>query len=55
MAAAQRGDLDIVRFLLERGADINARNDYGKTACRLAAADHRDEVVAFLREQGGEM
>ncbi|NCD22468.1 MAG: ankyrin repeat domain-containing protein, partial [Spartobacteria bacterium] len=53
MAAAKGGHLEIVRFLLERGADVNARNEYGKTPLCLAALDHRDDVVACLQQRGG--
>ncbi len=63
--AASRGRAGIVRLLLARGADVNARNAIGKTALSMAlhaevfvsprdyrTAEHRD-VVRLLRAAGG--
>lgn len=46
--AIRRGDVQIVRALLEQGTDVDARDRYGQTALMLAAhAGHR-EVVEIL-------
>jgi ankyrin repeat protein len=36
MAASHNGHTDVVKFLLEKGADVNAKNKYGDTALRNA-------------------
>ena len=47
-SAIRRGDVDIVRKLLDRGQDINAFDRHGQTAIMLSAhAGHR-EVVELL-------
>lgn len=63
--AASRGRAGVVRLLLARGADVNARNAIGKTALAMAllaevfvspsdyrTVEHR-EVVRLLRATGG--
>src|SRR5262249_45943555 len=45
--AAQSGRPAVVRFLLERGADVNAMGDGGKAL--LNAAKNNAEVVALIR------
>ncbi len=63
--AAARGRREAVALLLERGADVNARNGVGKTALGLAmlannfarprdylAADH-DAVIRLIVDAGG--
>jgi ankyrin repeat protein len=47
-SAIRRGDVEIVRELLDRGQDINACDRHGQTAIMLSAhAGHR-EVVELL-------
>lgn len=46
--AAERGDLEMVRFLIERGADTQAKKRNGATAVDLAAQHGHWEVVRFL-------
>lgn len=46
--AIKSGDIRIVRDLLDRGADVNARNHYGQTALMLAAHAGYSEVVEIL-------
>jgi ankyrin repeat protein len=46
--AIKRGDLGIIRDLLERGADVDARDRYGQTGLMLAAHAGYGEVVETL-------
>jgi ankyrin repeat protein len=50
--AAGEGHLDIVKLLLEHGADINARSAFRVTPLALAARDRQTEVAAFLISKG---
>ena len=50
--AVKRGDLPFVLDLLQRGADVDARDRYGQTALMLAAhAGHREVVEALIGQQ----
>ena len=47
--AIKRGDVQIVLDLLERGADVDARDRYGQTGLMLAAhAGHREVVETLI-------
>ncbi|XP_065333887.1 ankyrin-3-like isoform X2 [Cloeon dipterum] len=48
MIAAGRGHLELVKLLLENGADINIRNDYGSLAFHAAAATGDLKTVEYL-------
>lgn len=48
--AIERGDENAVRGLIERGADVNARDRHGQTGLMLAAHAGRREVVEVLLE-----
>jgi glutaminase len=50
--AASTGDLDQVRALVGAGADPDLGDYDGRTPLHLAAAEGRDEVVAYLLELG---
>ncbi len=52
---ANRGSAEVVRLLIERKAEINARNDYGNTSLILAAREGNREVVAALVEAGADV
>jgi ankyrin repeat protein len=45
-------DLDLVRLLLERGADPNRGNDYGWTKLHQAGYSNRRELAALMLEAG---
>ncbi|HOD75396.1 MAG TPA: ankyrin repeat domain-containing protein [Syntrophorhabdaceae bacterium] len=52
LEASAKGDLAVVRSLLEKGADVNARTDMGETALHLASSE---EVVRVLIEHGADV
>ena len=55
MTAARAGNVDAVRLLLDRGADVNAREKYkGQTALMWAAAERHPAVVKLLLDRGAD-
>ena len=42
----------MVTLLVERGADLNARDSRGDTALAVAAANGHNRAVALLRDLG---
>jgi ankyrin repeat protein len=56
MAAADEGHIDIVRLLIDWGADINAkRKDDGYTALMIASYKGRADIVKLLIECGAKV
>ena len=52
MAAARSGKVDAAKRLLEAGADVNAKEDWGgQSALMWAAAQSQAEMVKFLASQ----
>lgn len=51
--AARRGHVDAVRYLLDAGADVNAKGGEGRTALKLAIG--REPIIDLLSEHGAEM
>jgi hypothetical protein len=52
LARAERGDVDTIKTLLERGADIHATDKQGETALMKAARLGNYPVVKLLIEHG---
>ncbi len=52
MMAARNGRPDIVRYLLEHGADVNATAADGNTPLSLAMKEEDQEMQALLKELG---
>ena len=52
IAAAATGERDEVQSLLDRGADVHARNDDGQTPLFLAAASGHSSLVETLLDAG---
>ena len=48
--AAEKGYLEIVKYLIENGANANATDVDGKTALTWAVEKGHSEVVKFLNE-----
>ena len=53
MKAAGQGHIEVVRFLVEQGADPNILNTQGQNALMFAAAGGHFAVVIFLLDSGG--
>jgi len=53
--AAARGDLERVRELIKRRADVNARDKDGRTPLHHAAYNGRLEVARLLVERGADV
>ena len=53
--AAGGGHIEVVRFLVENGADVNARDKGDDTALHDAAFEGHIEVVRFLLENGADV
>jgi ankyrin repeat protein len=52
MVAVQTGNIDIVKALLAKGADVNAKDSTGKTALLLATAAMRQDLIDLLKKAG---
>ncbi|MGD8367772.1 MAG: ankyrin repeat domain-containing protein [Desulfobacterales bacterium] len=52
MMAVDRDSLEVVRFLVENGADVNARAADGATALSKAKKKDADPIVEYLQQHG---
>jgi len=52
--AARNGDTEIVRLLIEHGADVNAANDFGHTVLYCAGGHGHVETLRLLLEAGAD-
>ena len=50
--AAGKGDVAAVKLLLGKGVSIDARNEDGTTALKLAGNAGKTDAAALLRERG---
>ncbi|WP_410542724.1 ankyrin repeat domain-containing protein [Wolbachia endosymbiont of Tetranychus urticae] len=50
--AAERGDIDEVKHLINEGADVNAKDVYEKTPLHWAAEKGHKEIVEILLKKG---
>src|SRR5262245_35091048 len=55
IAVAERGDTDAVRQLLQQGADVNARDERGRTPAMAATHANRVDTVAALIQAGADI
>lgn len=54
-AAVRAGDVAAVRAAVEKGADVNARNEYGVTALWIATSKDKLDVIEFLVSKGADV
>jgi serine/threonine-protein phosphatase 6 regulatory ankyrin repeat subunit B len=54
MIASERGHKEVVKLLLEKGADVNAKNKEGMTALKYASENGHKEIVELLKSYGAE-
>ena len=47
-----KGKAEIVRVLLDKGADINAKDNHGFTALGLAKRVRHEEIAQLLKAHG---
>lgn len=55
LVACEKGQKEVARALLTRGADASARNHQGETALHLAVKYASMEMIAWLMEQGADV
>ena len=55
IAAAERGELPVVRSLFREGARLDARDQRGRTALLAATQRNRIEVAKFLIQEGADV
>lgn len=53
--AAGNGDFEIVKLLIEKGADVDAVSELGWTALHKAAENDRREVQTYLLDRGADV
>ena len=54
LEAAQRGDVEVVRKLVDTGVDLNVRNDIERTALIVAALNGHAEIAQILIDAGAD-
>jgi ankyrin repeat protein len=52
--AAHNGHEAVVKLLLEKGAELESKDNYGQTLLSLAAQVGREALVMLLLEKGAE-
>lgn len=51
MAASEYGHIDIVKYLIEKGADVNAKEKYGSTVF-IYSGDNLELIKYFIEVKG---
>ncbi|WP_048197572.1 ankyrin repeat domain-containing protein, partial [Methanocaldococcus sp. FS406-22] len=53
--ACQEGDVEKVKELIKKGANVNAKNRFGGTPLQAAVVGNHIEVVKLLIENGADL
>jgi len=53
--ACSKGRLDVARFLVQHGADVNSTSPNGSTPLMMAAMSGNEYLVKYLLEQGADL
>ena len=53
--ACQNGHIEIVKYLVEHGADINKRNNDGWSPLLIVCFNGHIEIVKYLMEHGADI
>ena len=54
-SAAREGQLEVTRYLLSSGVELNTRDDRGRTALFLSVSGQHTEVTKALLEAGADL
>ncbi len=54
-AAGWPRNLEVVRLLIDQGANVNAKNQEGQTALSHASANYNSEIVQYLKSHESEV
>lgn len=54
-ASIEYGNLEMIKYLLEKGADINVKNEDGSTALMTASMYGNLEIIKYLIENGADI
>lgn len=55
LASIEYGNLEMIKYLLEKGADINVKNEDGSTALMTASMYGNLEIIKYLIENGADI
>eukprot|EP00756_Hemistasia_phaeocysticola_P017002 Hpha_TRINITY_DN15513_c3_g2::TRINITY_DN15513_c3_g2_i3::g.107558::m.107558 len=53
--AASKGNVEELKLLIDRGADVNEADERGRTPCFAAAARNRNEALILLIDHGADI